>query len=390
MATASAGDARRTVIIDDGAVACCDGRIAWAGPSADVPGKATKNFALDGRLVTPGLIDCHTHIVFAGNRAPEMQMRLEGASYEAIAAAGGGIVSTVRNTRAAGEEELFSAAAGRLERLIAEGVTTVEIKSGYGLDLANELKMLAVARRLGRELPVRISTSLLAAHVIPPEHKGDRRAYVDAICDEIIPASVGLADAVDGFCETIAFSADETARIFAAATRHALPVRLHADQLNDSGGAALAARFNALSADHLEWANEAGIAAMARAGTVAVMLPGASHMLRDDRCPPIDRFRAHAVPMAIATDCNPGTSPLTSLLLAMNFAVIDYDLTIDEALAGVTRHAAQALGLAADIGTIEPGKYCDLAIWDAVEPAELIYWTGRSLLHQRIFEGQPI
>lgn len=376
-------------VIEDGAVASRDGRIAWAGPSADPPGEAAETIDLEGRLVTPGLIDCHTHLVFGADRAAEFGMRMDGATYEQIAASGGGILSSVRATRAADEESLFDSAARRLDCLTAEGVTTVEIKSGYGLDPESELKMLRVARRLGRDRPVRVAASLLAAHAVPPEFAGDRAGYVDLIVNRILPeaASLGLADSVDAFCEHVAFTPDEVARVFQAARALGLPVRLHADQRSDGGGAALAARFDALSADHLEWTGPAGAAALARAGTVAVLLPGAFHALRETQAPPVGLFRAHGVKMAVATDCNPGTSPLTSLLLAMNFAVVRFGLTIAEAVSGVTVHAARALGLSAETGSIEPGKACDLAVWDAADPAELIYWTGRNLLHRRVFAG---
>jgi imidazolonepropionase len=379
-------------VVEDGAVAATGGRIAFVGPRSELPrdADAARAELLDGRWVTPGLIDCHTHLVFGGDRAHEFELRLEGASYAEIAAAGGGILATVRATRVAGEDELLQAALPRLDALLAEGVTTVEVKSGYGLDLPTERRMLRAARRLGERRPVGISTSFLGAHALPPEAGGDKDAYADLVAREMLPAvaAEGLADAVDAFCEGIAFSPAQTARVFAAARALGLPVRLHADQLSDTGGAALAARFGALSADHLEHASEAGVAAMARAGTVAVVLPGAYYALRETKAPPVDLFRRHGVPMAVATDCNPGTSPLTSLLLATNMAATLFRLTVAECLAGVTREAARALGLLHETGTLQPGKQCDLAIWDVERLAELPYRMGFSPLHTRVWRGR--
>ncbi|WP_333822228.1 imidazolonepropionase [Pinisolibacter sp.] len=377
--------------IDDGAVAAKDGRIAWVGPRRDLPGDivAGEVVRCDGRWITPGLIDCHTHLVHAGNRAGEFEARLAGATYADIAAAGGGIAATVRATRAAHVDELVRASLPRLDRLIADGVTTVEIKSGYGLDLASERRMLAAARRLGVDRDIAVVTTFLGAHALPPEANGDRDAHIDAVLAMLpVLAGEGLVDAADAFCEEIAFSPDQVARVFAAARDLGLPVKLHADQLSNLGGAALAAGFTALSADHLEWTDEAGVAAMARAGTVAVLLPGAFHMLRETRLPPIDAFRAHGMAMAVSTDCNPGTSPMTSLLLAMNFAAVRFGLTVDECLAGVTRNAARALGREAEIGTLEVAKACDLAIWSVQTLAELVEGLGAQPLHARIRNGR--
>ncbi len=365
--------------VRDAAVAVKDGRIAWIGPRADLPpGRAAVEHDLGGRWLTPGLVDCHTHLVFGGNRAAEFEMRLEGASYEEIARAGGGIVSTVKATRAADAEALAAGAAPRLERLLAEGVTVVEVKSGYGLDLDSERAMLRAARLLGERHPVTVRTTCLAAHALPPEFAGRPDAYIDLVCGEILPAlaAEGLVDAVDAFCERIAFSPGQTARVFDAARRLGLPVKLHADQLSDLGGAALAARYEALSADHLEHTSEDGVRAMAAAGTVAVLLPGAFYLLRETKLPPVELFRRHGVPMAVATDCNPGTSPAVSLLLMLNMACTLFRLTPAEALAGVTRNAARALGLQATHGTLEPGKAADFAAWDVERPAELCYWLG--------------
>ena len=376
-------------IVEDGAIAARDGRIVFAGARADLPGvTAARTVDLEGRWVSPGLIDCHTHLVHGGDRAAEFEMRLAGASYEAIARAGGGILSTVRATRAAGVDGLVTSALPRLDALVAEGVTTVEIKSGYGLDEAAERAMLSSARALARRRGVRVATSYLGAHALPPEFADDRAGYLDLVC-RMIPqlAAEGLADAVDAFCEGIAFSPDEIARVFAAAGAAGLPVKLHADQLSDLGGAALAARFGALSADHLEYTSEAGVAAMAAAGTVAVILPGAFYVLRERQAPPIEAFRLHGVPMAVATDCNPGTAPITSLLTTLNMAATLFRMTVDECLAGVTREAARALGLLAEIGTLEPGKACDLAIWDIERPAELVYRIGFNPLSTRVFFG---
>ncbi len=380
-------------LIPDGAVGAKDGRIVFAGPLSDLPpdADAAELIELEDRLVTPGLIDCHTHLVFAGDRADEFEQRMAGASYEAIAEAGGGILSTVRATRAASEEALVASALQRLDRLIAEGVTTIEVKSGYGLELNAELKMLRVARQLGRERPVEVVTSLLGAHALPPEYAGDRAGYVALVVGAMIPQTVeaGLVDMVDAFCEALAFSPDEVRRVFAAARAAGLPVRLHADQRTAGGGAKLAAELGALCADHLEWTDDAGAAAMARAGTTAVLLPGAFYALRDQQRPPVGLFRSHGVGMAVATDCNPGSSPLVSILTAMNMAVILFGLTVEEAVAGVTLHAARALGRQDSIGSLEVGKQADLAIWNAVRPVELVYWMGASPLHSRVWKGEP-
>jgi imidazolonepropionase len=375
--------------VERGTLAAEDGRIVYAGPAADAPKfAAAQRIDCEGRWITPGLIDCHTHLVHAGSRAREFEMRLAGASYEEIARAGGGILSTVKATRAASEGELIGESLPRLDALIGEGVTTVEIKSGYGLSLDDEINQLHAARELARRRKVEIVTTFLGAHSLPPEAKGDKDAYIDTVCREMIPAVARekLADAVDGFCETIAFSPEQIARVFTAAKAHGLNVKLHADQLSNSGGAALAARFGALSADHLEHTDEAGIAAMARAGTVAVLLPGAFYFLRETKVPPVDLLRKHGVPVALATDCNPGTSPLTSILLAMNMGATCFRLTVEECLAAVTSNAALALGHT-DIGTLEAGKRCDLAIWDVAQPAELVYRMGFNPLHKRIFGG---
>lgn len=357
------------------------GQIAWIGPRAELPtgGERATRAVYDGggAWVTPGLIDCHTHLVFGGDRAEEFELRLKGASYEEIARRGGGIRSTVTATRASGDDALYGAAAERLRRLMEEGVTTVEIKSGYGLDLETEVKMLRVARRLGRVLPVDVVTTFLGAHALPPEFTGRQGAYVDLVCNEMIPhvAAEKLADAVDAFCEKIAFTPAETERVFGAAAKAGIRVKLHADQLSDLGGAALAARHQALSADHLEYTSEAGVAAMAKAGTVAVLLPGAFFVLRETKLPPVDALRKHKVPIALASDCNPGSSPALSLLLMLNMGCTLFRLTPAEALAGVTRNAALALGLA-DRGTLEVGKRADLALWRVGRPAELAYWLG--------------
>ncbi len=366
-------------IVRDGAIAVADGRIAFAGAARDLPGDARAARILDarGRWITPGLVDCHTHLVYAGNRADEFEARLNGATYADIARAGGGINATVRAVRQATVDSLVAQSRPRLEALAAEGVTTVEIKSGYGLDTDNERKLLRAARTLAGTCGVDVRTTLLAAHAVPPEFADRRAGYLDLVCAETIPvlAQEGLADAADAFCETIGFTPAETRRVFAAARAAGLPVKLHADQLSDTGGAALAAEFGALSADHLEYANDAGIAAMARAGTVAVLLPGAFYALRETRLPPIAALRAHGVPMAVATDCNPGTSPVSSLLLMLNMACTLFGVTPAEALAGATRHAARALGLA-DRGTIEAGMRADLVLWDVTTPAELSYRIG--------------
>ncbi len=379
--------------IEDAAVAVTDGRIAWVGPRADMPAvDAAEVERLDGCWVTPGLIDCHTHLVFGGDRSGEFEQRLEGATYEEIARAGGGIVSSVKATRAASEDALFASAMARLEGLKATGVTTVEIKSGYGLDRDSELKMLRVARRVGREGGVRVRTSYLGLHAVPPEHKADRAAYVDLAVDDILPAAhaEGLVDAVDAYCEPIAFSTEEVARLFDRAKALGLPVKLHADQLSDGGGAALAARYGALSADHIEHTTEAGVRAMAEAGVVAVLLPGAYLMLRETKAPPVDLLRRHGVRMAVATDCNPGTSPVASMTAALNLACVQFRLTPEEALAGATREAAKALGLSGETGVIAPGMTADLVAWDIARPAELAYWLGKPLLRRRWIGGFPL
>ena len=376
--------------IEDGAILIRDGRIAWVGARGDLPEHAAaETDPLDGRWVTPGLIDCHTHLVFGGDRSGEFEQRLKGATYEEIARAGGGIVSTMAATRAASEDELYASAVGRLAGLTATGVTTVEIKSGYGLDRETELKMLRVARRIGREAGVRVRTSYLGLHAVPPEHRADRAAYVDLAIDGILPAAhaEGLVDAVDAYCEPIAFTVEETARLFDRARALGLPVKLHADQLSDGGGAALAGRYGALSADHVEHTTEAGVRAMAEGGVVAVLLPGAYLMLRETTPPPIDLFRAHGVRMAVATDCNPGTSPVASMTAAITLACVQFRLTPEEALAGATRQAARALGLGEEIGTLEAGKAADLAVWDISRPAELAYWLGKPLLDRTYVAG---
>ena len=365
-------------VVDDGLIAARDGRIVYAGPATAAPAlDASQTDDCEGRWITPGLIDPHTHLVFAGDRAAEFEQRLAGATYEEIARAGGGIVSTMRATRAASQQALTEAALPRLDALIAGGVTTVEIKSGYGLTLADELKMLRAARRLGAVLPVDVRTSFLGAHAVPKERS--QADYVDLLCDSMMPevAASGLADAVDAFCETIAFTPDETRRIFAAARAHGLPVKLHADQLSDSGGAALVAEFGGLSADHLECLSQDGVEAMARAGTVAVLLPGANYFLRETRRPPVAALRAAGVPMAVASNCNPGSAPALSLLLMLSMACTLFQLTPEEALAGVTRNAAKALGLS-DRGVLAPGLRADLALWDIEQPAELAYWFGHN------------
>jgi imidazolonepropionase len=376
-------------VVERSAVAAKDGRIAFAGAMADLPAgwDARERVALEGRWVTPGLIDCHTHLVYAGDRAHEFELRLAGASYEEIARAGGGIVSTVKATRAAGEDTLVAQSLPRLDALIAEGVTTIEVKSGYGLDRENETKQLRAARRLGCERDVDVAATFLGAHALPPE-ANDKDPYIDQVC-AMIPeiAREKLADEVDAFCEGIAFSPEQVARVFIAAKAAGLPVKLHADQLSNLHGARLAAEHGALSADHLEYTDEDGVAAMARACTVAVLLPGAFYVLREKQLPPVGALRDHNVPIAIATDCNPGTSPITSLLTTMNMAATLFRLTVDECLAGVTRNAARALGRD-DIGTLEVGRACDLAIWDIERPAELVYRIGFNPLHARIFRGK--
>ncbi|MDQ2860004.1 MAG: imidazolonepropionase [Pseudomonadota bacterium] len=376
--------------VADGLVACAAGRILYAGGADEAPRfEADETIACDGRWITPGLIDCHTHLVYGGDRAGEFEMRLAGAAYEAIARAGGGIVSTMAATRAASEDQLLAAALPRLDTLIAEGATTVEVKSGYGLRLEDEIKQLRAARALARRRDITVRATFLGAHALPPEFAGDADGYIDLICGEMIPAvaAEGLADAVDAFCEGIGFSPAQVRRVFEAARAHGLPVKLHAEQLSNLHGAALAAEFGALSADHLEFLDEDGIVAMAKAGTVATLLPGAFYFVRETRLPPIEALRGAGVPIALATDCNPGTSPLTSLLLTMNMGATLFRLTVEECLAGVTRNAARALGLGAEVGTLEAGKQCDLAIWNIERPAELVYRMGFNPLHARIWRG---
>ena len=382
-------------LIERGAIALHNGRVAWIGRMDALPAApntlAIKVESLDGALVTPGLIDCHTHLVFGGDRAQEFDLRLNGASYEDIARAGGGIVSTVNATRAASEEVLFAQSLGRAQALLADGVTTLEIKSGYGLDLQSERRMLRVARRLGRELGITVRTTFLGLHALPPEYQDRRADYVSLVCDEMLPALAGegLVDAVDAFCERIGFTREETRRVFEQAKQLGLPVKLHAEQLSDRDGAALVAEYGGLSADHLEHLSDSGIAAMASAGTVAVLLPGAFYALRETKLPPIPQLREHHVPMAIATDCNPGTSPLLSLRLAAGMACTLFRLTPEEALRGVTINAALALGLQ-DRGTLAIGQRADLVIWNARQPAELCYWIGSNLVREVWLGGEPV
>jgi imidazolonepropionase len=375
------------------AIAEQQGRIVALGALADLQQRYAEGAVLDvaGRLITPGFIDCHTHIVHAGNRAAEIERRLAGESYQSIARAGGGILSTVSATRAASLQQLIDSALPRVDALLAEGVTTLEIKSGYGLDLETELRMLEAARSLGTRRRISVATTYLGAHAVPPEHAGNARGYVERLCTELIPAVVAsrLADAFDAYCEQVAFTAALVARTFEAARAHGLPVKLHADQLSNMHGAALAAQYGALSADHLEYTDAEGIAAMAQSGTVAVLLPGAYYFLRERQRPPIELLRDANVPMAVATDCNPGTSPLTSILTAMNFAAVEFGFSTAECLAGVTREAARALGLQATQGTIEAGKWCDLAVWNVAHPAELVQSIGARPLHLRLWHGQP-
>ena len=379
-------------LVEDGALACKDGRIAWLGPMRDLPATvdAAQTLDLAGALLTPGLVDCHTHLVFAGNRAGEFDLRLNGASYEDIARAGGGILSSVRATRAASEDALLAQSLPRARALLRDGATTLEIKSGYGLDLDGERKMLRVARRIGVELGVAVRTTFLAAHALPPEFAGRPDDYLDAAI-AWLPAlhAEGLVDAVDAFCEGIGFSPAQTRRMFAAARALGLPVKLHADQLSDLGGAALAAEFDGLSADHIEHTGEAGVRAMAARGTVAVLLPGAFHVLRETRLPPIALLREHDVPMAVATDCNPGTSPLLSLRQAMQLACTHFRLTPEEALRGASVNAARALGLH-DRGRLRVGLRADCVAWDATHPAELCYWLGGQLATRVLVQGQPL
>jgi imidazolonepropionase len=373
-------------------IAAIDGRIAAIGSASELRGRYpdAEFIDLDGRLVTPGLIDCHTHIVHGGDRSAEMERRLAGESYESIARGGGGILSTAAATSRLDEAELASTALPRVDALLADGVTTLEIKSGYGLELDVELRMLRAARHIGTLRPLSVSTSYLAAHVVPPEFAGGSDGYIERICSHYLPAVAGsgLADAVDAYCERIAFSVDQVARVFERARALGLAVKLHADQLSNMHAAALAAHYGALSADHLEFTDAAGVAALARAGTVAVLLPGAFYFLRQSQAPPVRALRQAGVPMAIASDCNPGTSPLSSLLAAMNLAAVEFGLSTAECLAGVTREAARALGVLADRGTIEVGKSCDLAIWNVAQPAALVYSLGSRSLHERVWQGQ--
>jgi imidazolonepropionase len=378
--------------IEKGLIASRDGLIVYAGPEAESPPAlaAAQDTDCEGRLVTPGLVDCHTHLVYAGTRSHEFEQRLNGVSYETIAKQGGGILSTVNATRAASEAQLTAESLPRLDALLAEGVTTVEIKSGYGLSLEHERKQLRVARGLGRERQVTVRLTFLGAHALPPEFAGRADDYISEVCTVMLPELMrdGLVNAVDAFCEKIGFSREQTQRVFEAATIHGLPVKLHAEQLSDLQGTALAAAFRALSADHLEYTDETGVIAMAQAGTAAVLLPGAFYFLRETRVPPVDLLRRHGVPMALATDCNPGTSPVSSPLLVMNLAAMLFHMTVAECVVGVTRAAAQALGMADRIGTLESGKQCDLAIWNVARPAELVYAIGLNPLHERVWRGQ--
>lgn len=382
--------------IKNGALGVRNGRIVWLGAKADLTPETIDSaktlHRLDGAWITPGLIDCHTHLVYAGSRAREFEMRLNGATYEEIARAGGGIVSTVQAVRAASPEELYEQSAPRLKAMQAQGVTTVEIKSGYGLDTANELKMLLTARRLSEEFPVTVSPTFLGAHALPPEYKGRADDYIDLVVNEMLPAvaAENLAVAVDAFCESIGFSTEQTERIFSAAKANGLRVKLHAEQLSDQKGAMLAARYQALSADHLEYLSQDGVESLATAGTVAVLLPGAFFFLNETRKPPLQALRQAGLPMAIATDCNPGTSPTTSPLLMMNMACVLFGLTPGETLAGFTANAARALGLQDQAGSLEPGKLADLAVWDIKEPAELAYGMGANPCRMVVKEGEII
>jgi imidazolonepropionase len=376
--------------LERGALAIRDGAIAWLGSMSELPSAHDAPVrSLEGRWLTPALIDCHTHLVFAGNRAEEFAMRKSGASYEDIARAGGGIMSTVRSTRSAADDELAAEARARLELLRREGCATVEIKSGYGLDAKNEMRLLEVARRLGAECDITVVTTFLGAHACPPDYRGDKDRYIDLVCEEMLPAiaRANLADAVDAYCESIAFSTEQVARVFSAAQAHGLPVKLHADQLSDCGGAALAAEYGALSADHLEYTSTEGVAALAGAGTVAVMLPGAFLTLGETCRPPIAALRQAGVPLAVATDCNPGTSPLCSLRTAMTLAADLFGMTPEECLAGVTRNAAGALGLD-DRGVLEVGRRADLAVWEIGHPQELSYWIGTNELANLYVAGK--
>lgn len=382
-------------IIEAGAIASFEGRIAWVGAIQDLPAPpetmAHEVYDLHGALLTPGLTDCHTHIVYAGNRAKEFDLRLKGASYEEISKAGGGILSTVKATRETSEEALFEASAGRLRSFLREGVTTIEIKSGYGLNTQTEMRMLRVARKLGEQFPITVKTSFLGAHAIPPEFINRADEYVDYICEEMLPeiAHAGLADAVDGFCETIGFSVQQIEKIFSKARALSLPIKLHAEQLSNQNGAALVAAYKGLSADHLEHIDEAAIEKMAQAETVAVMLPVAFYYLRETKAPPIALLRKHGVPMAVSTDSNPGTAPVESLLLAMNMAAVCFRMTVDEIFLGVTIHAAKALGMSNEAGSLEVGKRADFAIWNTEHPAELVYRVGVNACIGVVQNGNP-
>lgn len=378
-------------LIPQGAIAVTGDKIVWIGPHAELPPiHAARQVVYEGGLITPGLIDCHTHLVFGDDRSNEFEQRLNGVSYAEIAANGGGIISTVRATRQASEQQLLEQALFRLKPLLAEGVTTIEIKSGYGLNLESEIKMLQVARRLGELLPIDVKTTCLAAHALPPEFIGQPDDYIDVVCNSIIPqvAVENLADAVDAFCEHLAFSPAQVERVFLAAQKAGLPVKLHAEQLSALRGATLAAKFHAISADHLEYATESDVQAMANAGTVAVLLPGAYYLLRETQCPPIDLFRQYKVPMALASDANPGTSPVLSLRLMLNMACTLFRMTPEEALAGVTCHAAQALGVQQTQGTLETGKLANWVHWPLSHPAELAYWLGGQLPATVVFRGE--
>ncbi|CFQ28403.1 imidazolonepropionase [Yersinia bercovieri] len=378
-------------LIPQGAMAVTDGKIVWIGPHSELPAfSASREVAYQGGLITPGLIDCHTHLVFGGDRSAEFEQRLNGVSYAEIAAKGGGIISTVKATRNTSEQQLLEQALFRLKPLLAEGVTCIEIKSGYGLDLESEIKMLRVARQLGELLPITVKTTCLAAHALPPEFAGRADDYIDFVCHTIIPqvAAEGVADAVDAFCEHLAFSPAQVERVFLAAQQAGLPVKLHAEQLSALNGSTLAAKYHALSADHLEYVTESNVQAMAKSGTVAVLLPGAYYLLRETQCPPIELFRQYRVPMALASDANPGTSPALSLRLMLNMACTLFRMTPEEALAGVTCHAAQALGLQESQGTLETGKLANWVHWSLSHPAELAYWLGGQLPATVVFQGE--
>ena len=381
-------------MVKDGAIAIGGGKIAWLGKRIDLPAdfesQAAKVYDGQSGWITPGLVDCHTHLVYGGSRAREFELRLMGATYEEIARQGGGIRSTVAATREADEETLLKQSAPRLKALMQEGVTTVEIKSGYGLDLETEIRMLGVARELGEKYPVTVIPTYLGAHALPPEYEGQSDAYIDFVCNTVMPevAAQNLAVAVDAFCENIGFTPEQTERVFKTAKKMGLAVKLHAEQLSDLLGAELAARYGALSADHLEYVSEKGVKAMAASGTVAVLLPGAFYFLRETRLPPLDLLRRHSVPIALSTDCNPGSSPVTSLLLILNMACTLFKMTPEEALAGVTRNGARALGLQNRIGTLEQGKDADFVLWDIDEPAELAYRVGFNPLEQVVLKGK--